>query len=192
MQFACQMQLALNEAPGRSMVVDEYMSCTDLDSGADIKVRFPHHGLYHLAIHARPSTSKPTDSFYNVFNYFISIPENHIKSDDPVLPFPQPFSTWQDSFNLETPNSGLLVKDTKIKFSVKLPGVQGVSVVRGEGAEHSWTSLVNTGSDVWQAPVDTEQANSLQLCATFSDKQGGKQRSFSSLLQYQVLPLMHN
>lgn len=116
--------------------------CTYTESKVTVSVSLPDAGVYRLALYARIASG---GDFSPMCDFVL-----RNSCIQPGPPFPCVYSAWRKGCVLFEPRVGLLEPMSWIRFRVRVPGAQRVSVV-GEGR----TDLKLNKSRVWEADVFT-------------------------------------
>ncbi|XP_053700623.1 kyphoscoliosis peptidase [Synchiropus splendidus] len=127
--------------------LSRYVFCTYNDSKVTLSVSLPDVGIYRLGLYAKTT---PGGDFNPMCDYVL---KNSCNQSG--LPFPCVYSAWKKGCVLFEPRIGLLDPLSWVRFRVRIPGAQKVSVV-GE----TRTDLKLNKSRVWEGEVYS--GNSLQ------------------------------
>ncbi|KAL6105908.1 uncharacterized protein ACO6RY_07324 [Pungitius sinensis] len=114
--------------------------CTYTDSKVTVSVSLPDAGVYRLGLYARVT---PDGDFRPMCDFVL-----RNGCDRPGAPFPAVFSAWRRGCVLFEPRVGVLERLAWVRFRVRVPGAQRVSVM-GE----TRTDLKLNKSRVWEGEV---------------------------------------
>lgn len=114
--------------------------CTQMDSKVTVSVSLPGAGVYRLGLYARRT---PGGDFDPMCDFVV---RNGCARPGP--PFPAVYSAWGRGCVLFEPREGLLEPRSWVRFRMRVPGAQRVSVI---GA--SRTDLKMNKSRVWEGEV---------------------------------------
>lgn len=117
-----------------------HLFCTYTDSKVTVSVSLPDAGMYRLGLYAKTT---PAGDFDPMCDFVL-----RNSCDQPGPPFPCVYSAWRKGCVLFEPRVGLLEPLTLVRFRVRIPGAQRVSVV-GEAR----TDLKLNKSRVWEGDV---------------------------------------
>ena len=143
---------------------------------AKIKLRIPEAGIYHLKIFSL-DTKGEMEELPLLYNYIIEA--SHPKEN--YLPFPETSSDWPVGSKLLEPTNGILLANTLVTVTVKVPHAEQVAVI----AEPSkpFIHLEKSDDAMWHGDVTTGNGDDdFKVAAAFSTGSD----SFSPLLVYQV------
>ncbi|XP_029349813.1 kyphoscoliosis peptidase [Echeneis naucrates] len=137
--------------------LSRHLFCTYTDTKVTVSVTLPDAGVYRLGLYARIA---PGGDFNPMCDFVL-----RNSCDQPGLPFPCVYSAWRKGCVLFEPRVGLLEPLSWVRFRVRVPGAQRVSVV-GE----TRTDLKMNKSRVWEGEVYSEAGvQQLKLAATSGD-----------------------
>lgn len=125
-----------------NLPLSRYLFSTYTDSKVTVSVSLPEIGVYRLGIYARTTPGADFDPMCDFVLRNIC--------DQAGLPFPCVYSAWRKGCVLFEPRSGQLEAETWVRFRVRVPGAQRVSVM-GE----TRTDLKLNKSRVWEGDVFT-------------------------------------
>ncbi|KAM7376358.1 hypothetical protein PAMP_006099 [Pampus punctatissimus] len=120
--------------------LSRHLFCTYTDSKVTVSVSLPDAGVYRLGLYAKTT---PGGNFNPMCDFVL-----RNSCDQPGLPFPCVYSAWRKGCVLFEPRVGLLEPLSWIRFRVRIPGAQKVSMV-GE----TQTDLKMNKSRVWEGEV---------------------------------------
>lgn len=144
--FHNQRDLELHTVLGReenntaAFPLSRHLFCTYTDSKVTVSVSLPDAGVYRLGLYARIA---PGGDFNPMCDFVL-----RNSCDQPGPPFPCVYSAWRKGCVLFEPRVGLLEPLTWVRFRVRIPAAQRVSVV-GEAR----TDLKLNKSRVWEGEV---------------------------------------
>ncbi|XP_008281409.1 kyphoscoliosis peptidase [Stegastes partitus] len=149
--------LAREESKTAAFPLSRYLFCTYTDSKVTVSVSLPDVGVYRLGLYARIT---PAGDFSPMCDFVL-----RNSCDQPGPPFPCVYSAWRKGCVLFEPRVGLLEPLSWVRFRVRVPGAQRVSVV-GE----TRTDLKLNKSRVWEAEVSSGNGlQQLKLAASFGE-----------------------
>lgn len=117
-----------------------HLFCTYTDSKVTVSASLPLAGVYRLGLYARRS---PGGDFNPMCDFVL-----RNSCERPGPPFPSVYSAWGRGCVLFEPRVGLLEPRAWVRFRVRVPGAQRVSVI-GE----TKTDLKMNKSRVWEGDV---------------------------------------
>ncbi|TNM96079.1 hypothetical protein fugu_017162 [Takifugu bimaculatus] len=120
--------------------LSRHLFCTYTDSKVTVSASLPDAGVFRLGLYARLS---PGGDFDPMCDFVL-----RNSCERPGPPFPCVYSAWGRGCVLFEPRVGLLEPRTWVRFRVRVPGAQRVSVI-GE----TKTDLKMNKSRVWEADV---------------------------------------
>ncbi|KAM9842845.1 kyphoscoliosis peptidase [Aulostomus maculatus] len=120
--------------------LSRHLFCTYTDSKVTVSVSLPEAGVYRLGLYAKTA---PGGDFNPMCDFVL-----RNSCDQPGPPFPCVYSAWRKGCVLFEPRVGLLEPLSWVRFRVRVPGAQRVSVV-GE----TRTDLKLNKSRVWEGEV---------------------------------------
>ncbi|XP_034050718.1 kyphoscoliosis peptidase [Thalassophryne amazonica] len=132
--------LSKEEDKTAAIPLSRYIFCTYTDSKVTVSISLPDAGVYRLGLYARTSSGS---DFKPMCDFVL-----RNSCDQPGLPFPCVYSSWKKGCVLFEPRAGLLEPVSWVRFRVRVPGAQRVSVV-GEAR----TDLKLNKSRVWEGEV---------------------------------------
>lgn len=147
--------------------LSRHLFCTYTDSKVTVSASLPDVGVYRLGIYARTT---PGEDFNPMCDFVL-----RNSCDQPGPPFPCVYSAWRRGCVLFEPRSGLLEPLCWVRFRVRVPGAQRVSVV-GEtrtdlklNKSRVWEGDVYTGSEVQQLKmaVSSGETSDMAVMMTF-------------------------
>ncbi|KAG9338553.1 hypothetical protein JZ751_025611 [Albula glossodonta] len=142
-----------SEALGYSLA--RHILFTYTDCKVTVSVTLPEPGVYRLGLYGKTT---PGQDFNPLCDFILRCP-----SEASWPPFPCVYSAWRKGCVLFEPRSGWLQPQSWVRFRVRVPGAQSVSVVGGE----SRTPLQLNKSRVWEGEVLAGSAASqLKLAAS--------------------------
>ncbi|KAE8290352.1 Kyphoscoliosis peptidase [Larimichthys crocea] len=139
--------LSREESKTAAVPLSRQLFCTYTDTKVTVSVSLPDAGVYRLGLYAR---LVPGGDFNPMCDFVL-----RNSCDQPGPPFPCVYSAWRKGCVLFEPRVGLLEPLTWVRFRVRVPGAQRVSVV-GE----TRTDLKLNKSRVWEGEANT--GNGLQ------------------------------
>lgn len=139
--------LSRDENKMAALPLSRYLFCTYTDSKVTVSVSLPDPGVYRLGLYAKLA---PGGDFNPMCDFVL-----RNSCDQPGPPFPCVYAAWRKGCVLFEPRAGLLEPLSWVRFRVRIPGAQRVSVV-GE----TRTDLKLNKSRVWEGDVST--GNGLQ------------------------------
>lgn len=126
--------------PGATSPLARHLFCTYTDSKVTVSVSLPHPGVYRLGLYAR---LVPGGDFNPMCDFVL-----RNSCEQPGPPFPCVYAAWRRGCVLFEPRVGLLEPRAWVRFRVRVPGAQRVSVI-GE----TKTDLKMNKSRVWEGDV---------------------------------------
>lgn len=132
--------LSREENKTAARALSRQLFCTYTDSKVTVSVSLPHAGVYRLGLYARLT---PGGEFNPMCDFVL-----RNSCDQPRPPFPCVYSAWRKGCVLFEPRVGLLEPLSWVRFRVRVPGAQRVSVI-GE----TRTDLKLNKSRVWEGEV---------------------------------------
>lgn len=120
--------------------LSRHLFCTYTDSKVTVSASLPDAGVFRLGLYARLS---PAGDFDPMCDFVL-----RNSCERPGPPFPRVYAAWRRGCVLFEPRVGLLEARTWVRFRVRVPGAQRVSVI-GE----TKTDLKMNKSRVWEAEV---------------------------------------
>uniref|UniRef100_A0A3Q4IGD3 Kyphoscoliosis peptidase-like n=1 Tax=Neolamprologus brichardi TaxID=32507 RepID=A0A3Q4IGD3_NEOBR len=140
--------LSKEENISAAFPLSRYLFCTYTDTKVTVSISLPDTGVYRLGLYARIT---PGGDFNPMCDFIL----RNI-CDQPGIPFPCVYSAWSKGCVLFEPRVGLLEPASWVRFRVRVPGTQRVSVV-GE----TRTELKLNKSRIWEG--DVFSGNALQV-----------------------------
>ncbi|XP_020499018.2 kyphoscoliosis peptidase [Labrus bergylta] len=135
-----ELHTVLSREEEKTLTLSRHLFCTYTDTKVTVSVSLPDAGVYRLGLYARIA---PGGDFNPMCDFVL-----RNSCDQPCPPFPCVFSAWRKGCVLFEPRVGLLEPLSWVRFRVRVPGVQRVSVV-GE----TRTDLKLNKSRVWEGEV---------------------------------------
>ncbi|XP_034091343.1 uncharacterized protein ky [Gymnodraco acuticeps] len=132
--------LSREENQTAAIPLSRHVFCTFTDSKVTVSASLPDAGVYRLALYAKIT---PGGDFSPMCDFVV---RNSCVQPGP--PFPCVYSAWRKGCVLFEPRVGLLEPVTWVRFRVRVPGAQRVSVM-GE----TRTDLKMNKSRVWEGDV---------------------------------------
>lgn len=132
--------LSREETKPAATPLSRHLFCTYTDSKVTVSVSLPDAGVYRLGLYARLT---PGGDFNPMCDFVL-----RNSCDQPGPPFPCVYAAWRKGCVLFEPRVGLLDPDSWVRFRVRVPGAQRVSVI-GE----TRTDLKMNKSRVWEGEV---------------------------------------
>lgn len=152
-----ELHTVLSREQSQPTALTRQLFCTHTDSKVTVSVSLPNAGVYRLGLYARLA---PGGDFNPMCDFVL-----RNSCDQPGPPFPSVYSAWRKGCVLFEPRVGLLEPQSPVRFRVRVPGAQRVSVV-GEAK----TDLKMNKSRVWEGEVFSGNApRQLKLAAAFSE-----------------------
>lgn len=152
-----ELHTVLSRERSQPAALTRQLFCTHTDSKVTVSVSLPNAGVYRLGLYARLT---PGGDFNPMCDFVL-----RNSCDQPGPPFPGVYSAWRKGCVLFEPRVGLLEPQSSVRFRVRVPGAQRVSVV-GEAR----TDLKMNKSRVWEGEVFSGNApRQLKLAAAFSE-----------------------
>ncbi|XP_041810362.1 kyphoscoliosis peptidase [Chelmon rostratus] len=149
--------LSREESRTAAIPLSRHLFCTYTDSKVTVSVSLPDPGVYRLGLYARLT---PGGDFNPMCDFVL-----RNSCDQPGPPFPCVYSAWRKGCVLFEPRVGLLEPLSWVRFRVRVPGAQRVSVV-GE----TRTDLKLNKSRVWEGEVSSGNGlRQLKLAAASGD-----------------------
>ncbi|XP_038584700.1 kyphoscoliosis peptidase [Micropterus salmoides] len=149
--------LSREESKTAAIPLSRHLFCTYTDSKVTVSVSLPDPGVYRLGLYARLT---PGGDFNPMCDFVL-----RNSCDQPGPPFPCVYSAWRKGCVLFEPRVGLLEPLSWVRFRVRIPGAQRVSVV-GE----TRTDLKLNKSRVWEGEVFSGNGlEQLKLAAASGD-----------------------
>lgn len=146
--------LSREENQTAAIPLSRHVFCTFTDSKVTVSASLPDAGVYRLALYAKIT---PGGDFSPMCDFVL---RNSCVQPGP--PFPCVYSAWRKGCVLFEPRVGLLEPVTWVRFRVRVPGAQRVSVM-GE----TRTDLKMNKSRVWEGEVFSGNGlQPLKLAAT--------------------------
>ena len=146
-------------------------------SKVTISIALPEAGVYKLSLYGKTAGSANQD--FNLLCDFVL--RNSSESSWP--PFPCSYTAWQKGYVLFEPRSGSLEPGSWVRFRVRVPGAQRVSV---QGEQR--TELQLNKSRVWEGEVFTgTSAPQLKLAAAGTAGCGEGSNSMAIIMSFDVL-----
>lgn len=130
----------LNKEQSPAPALARQLFCTHTDSKVTVSVSLPGAGIYRLGLYAR---LMPGGDFDPMCDFVV---KNSCARPGP--PFPAVYSAWGKGCVLFEPREGLLGPQTWVRFRMRVPGAQRVSVI---GVNR--TELKMNKSRVWEGEV---------------------------------------
>ncbi|XP_071354369.1 kyphoscoliosis peptidase [Trachinotus anak] len=132
--------LSREENKTAALPLSRQLFCTYTDTKVTVSVSLPDAGVYRLGLYARIT---PGGDFNPMCDFVL-----RNSCDQPGPPFPRVYSAWRKGCVLFEPRVGLLEPLSWVRFRLRVPGAQRVSVV-GE----TRTDLKLNKSRVWEGEV---------------------------------------
>ncbi|CAJ1074646.1 kyphoscoliosis peptidase [Xyrichtys novacula] len=132
--------LSREENKPAAVPLTRHLFCTYTDTKVTVSVSLPDAGVYRLGLYAKIT---PGGDFSPMCDFVL-----RNSCDQPCPPFPSVYSAWRKGCVLFEPRVGLLEPNSWVRFRVRIPGVQRVSIV-GE----TRTDLKLNKSRVWEGEV---------------------------------------
>lgn len=152
--------LSREENKTAALPLSRQLFCTCTDSKVTVSVSLPDAGVYRLGLYARLT---PGGEFDPMCDYVL-----RNSCDQPGPPFPLVYSAWKKGCVLFEPRVGVLEALSCVRFRVRVPGAQRVSVI-GEAQ----TDLKMNKSRVWEGEVHTGNSlPQLRMAAAFEPSNG--------------------
>ncbi|KAM3594397.1 uncharacterized protein V6R79_007212 [Siganus canaliculatus] len=149
--------LSREGSKGAALPLSRHHFSTYTDSKVTVSVSLPEAGVYRLGLYARLSAA---GDFSPMCDFVV-----RNSCDQPGPPFPCVYAAWRKGCVLFEPRVGLLEPDSWVRFRVRVPGAQRVSVV-GD----TRTDLKLNKSRVWEADVSTGNGvQQLKLAAALGE-----------------------
>lgn len=146
--------LSREENQTAAIPLSRHVFCTFTDSKVTVSASLPDAGVYRLALYAKIT---PGGDFSPMCDFVV---RNSCVQPGP--PFPCVYSAWRKGCVLFEPRVGLLEPATWVRFRVRVPGAQRVSMM-GE----TRTDLKMNKSRVWEGEVFSGNGlQPLKLAAT--------------------------
>ncbi|XP_029315828.1 kyphoscoliosis peptidase [Cottoperca gobio] len=146
--------LSREETQTAAIPLSRHLFCTYTDSKVTVSVSLPDAGVYRLGLYAK---IPPGGDFSPMCDFVL-----RNSCDQPGPPFPCVYAAWRKGYVLFEPRVGLLEPLSWVRFRVRVPGAQRVSVV-GE----TRTDLKMNKSRVWEGEVLSGNGlQQLKLAAT--------------------------
>lgn len=137
--------------------LSRHLFCTYTDSKVTVSASLPWAGVYRLGVYARTAPGRDFDPMCDF------VLRNSCDGAGP--PFPCVYSAWRKGYVLFEPRVGVLEPDAWVRFRVRVPGAQRVSVVGS-----SQTDLKLNKSRVWEGEVFSGNGiQQMKLAATSGD-----------------------
>lgn len=148
-------------------------------SKVTVSVALPEPGIYKLSLYGKPASSAPNQDFSLLCDFVL-----RNSSETSWSPFPCVYTAWQKGYVLFEPRSGLLEPGTWVRFRVRVPGAQRVTV---QGEQRTELQLNN--SRVWEGEVFTgNSAPQLKLAASGTAGCGGdSNNNMAIIMSFDVL-----
>lgn len=148
-----------------------HLFCTYTDTKVTVSVSLPDAGLYRLGLYARTS---PGGDFSPMCDFVL-----RNSCDRPGPPFPCVYSAWRKGCVLFEPRGGVLEPLSWVRFRVRIPGAQRVSVVGDTRTDlklnksRVWEGEAFSGSGVQQLKLAASSGGSsdMEVLMTFDIKQ---------------------
>ncbi|XP_028294577.1 uncharacterized protein ky [Gouania willdenowi] len=149
--------LSKEETKTACVPLSRHLFCTYTDSKVTVSASLPDAGVYRLGLYARIVQG---GDFSPMCDFVL-----RNSCSQPGLPFPCVYSAWGKGCVLFEPRAGLLEPLSWVRFRVRVPGAQRVSMV-GEAR----TDLKLNKSRVWEGEVFSGNClQPLKLVASFED-----------------------
>ncbi|XP_042356405.1 uncharacterized protein ky [Plectropomus leopardus] len=132
--------LSKEENKAAAIPLSRHIFCTYTDSKVTVSASLPDAGVYRLGLYAKIT---PGGDFNPMCDFVL-----RNSCDQPGPPFPCVYSAWRKGCVLFEPRVGLLEPLSWVRFRVRVPGAQRVSVM-GE----TRTDLKLNKSRVWEGEV---------------------------------------
>ncbi|XP_074516948.1 kyphoscoliosis peptidase [Sebastes fasciatus] len=132
--------LSREENKPAAIPLSRQLFCTYTDSKVTVSVSLPDAGVYRLGLYAKIT---PGGDFNPMCDFVL-----RNSCDQPGPPFPSVYSAWRKGCVLFEPRVGLLEPLSWVRFRVRVPGAQRVSMM-GE----TRTDLKLNKSRVWEGEV---------------------------------------
>ncbi|KAM4625252.1 kyphoscoliosis peptidase [Polymixia lowei] len=163
--------LGREETKTATRPLSRHVFCTYTDSKVTVSVSLPDAGVYRLGLYARTS---PGGDFNPMCDFVL---RNSCEQPGPL--FPCAYAAWGKGCVLFEPRVGLLEPLSWVRFRVRVPGAQRVSVVGEAQTElklnksRVWEAEVFTGSSLQQLKLATASGESSDMAVmmTFDIKQ---------------------
>lgn len=158
-------------AAAAAVPLSRHIFCTYTDSKVTVSASLPHAGVYRLGLYARTA---PGGDFNPMCDFVV-----RNSCHQPGPPFPCVYSAWRKGCVLFEPRVGLLEPLSWVRFRVRVPGAQRMSVV-GEtrtdlklNKSRVWEGEVFTGNGVQQLKLASSSGESSDMAVlmTFDLKQ---------------------
>lgn len=165
--------LSREESKAAAVPLTRHVFCTYTDSKVTVSVSLPEAGVYRLGLYAKIT---PAGDFNPMCDFVL-----RNSCDQPGPPFPCVYSAWRKGCVLFEPRVGLLEPLSWVRFRVRVPGAQRVSVM-GE----TRTDLKLNKSRVWEGEVFSGNGlQQLKLAAATS----GESTDMSVLMTFDIKQL---
>ncbi|XP_044231857.1 uncharacterized protein ky [Thunnus albacares] len=149
--------ISREENKTEAIPLSRHLFCTYTDSKVTVSVSLPDAGVYRLGLYAKIT---PGGDFNPMCDFVL-----RNSSNQPGPPFPCVYSAWRKGCVLFEPRVGLLEPLSWVRFRVRIPGAQKVSVV-GE----TRTDMKMNKSRVWEGEVFSGNGlQQLKLAASFGE-----------------------
>nr|XP_020459811.1 kyphoscoliosis peptidase [Monopterus albus] len=132
--------LSREENKTTAFPLSRHLFCTYTDTKVTVSVSLPEAGMYRLGLYAMTT---PGSDFNPMCDFVL-----RNSCSEPMPPFPCVYAAWGKGCVLFEPRVGLLEPLSWVRFRVRVPGVQRVSVV-GEAR----TDLKLNKSRIWEGEV---------------------------------------
>ncbi|KAL7379713.1 hypothetical protein ABVT39_004559 [Epinephelus coioides] len=164
--------LSREESKAAAVPLTRHVFCTYTDSKVTVSVSLPEAGVYRLGLYAKIT---PAGDFNPMCDFVL-----RNSCDQPGPPFPCVYSAWRKGCVLFEPRVGLLEPLSWVRFRVRVPGAQRVSVM-GEtrtdlklNKSRVWEGEVFSGNDLQQlklAAATSGESTDMSVLMTFDIKQ---------------------
>lgn len=163
--------LSKEEHQTAAFPLSRHLFCTYTDTKVTVSITLPDAGVYRLGLYARIS---PGGDFNPMCDFVL-----RNSCNQPGPPFPCVYSAWRKGCVLFEPRVGLLEALSWVRFRVRVPGAQRVSVV-GEtrtdlkmNKSRVWEGEVHSGAGVQQLKLaaSLEESSDMTVLMTFDVKQ---------------------
>ncbi|KAM6961242.1 kyphoscoliosis peptidase [Aplochiton taeniatus] len=148
---------AERQQPSTTLPLTRHLLLTHNDSKVTVSASLPGAGVYRLGLYAR---TQPGEDFNPMCDFVL-----RNSCEQPGSAFPCTYAAWRKGCVLFEPRAGLLEPGTWVRFRVRVPGAQRVSVLGGEKTE-----LKMNKSRVWEGEVFTgSSVQPLKVAAIFGE-----------------------
>lgn len=159
--------------------LSRHLFFTHNGSKVTISIALPEAGIYKLSLYGKPAFSAAKQDFNLLCDFVL---RNNSETSWP--PFPCGYTAWERGYVLFEPRSGLLEPGTWVRFRVRVPGAQRLSV---QGEQRTELQLNN--SRVWEGEVFTGNSTpQLKLAASgTAGCGGGSNNNMTIIMSFDVL-----